>query len=265
MKTCLAILLAVACHAMPSLAVAQEGTASPIRANVALVSNYVYRGLTNSSGDPAIQGGFDFEHSSGFYAGIWGSSTGPDSSYEIEIDGYFGWRFTPAPDFSLEVGYQRYAFPGHSPAGGHDPGTTSPDTDEIHVAGGWKWFTLTYAYILGDAFGKRDAQGSDYLQLAAAIPLGASGVTLSAHVGRQHFRGTNAPLWPASTGCSNDCLSYTDYAVGMHKLCWGLDFGVAYTTTNARARLGDGTPVYLDGFNDNIGGDQWIVSVQKSF
>ncbi|MBU3608267.1 TorF family putative porin [Polynucleobacter nymphae] len=47
---------------------------SPIAANVTVTSNYIYRGLTQSNNKPAIQGGFDYAHESGFYVGNWNSS-----------------------------------------------------------------------------------------------------------------------------------------------------------------------------------------------
>ena len=40
-------------------------------ATTTLASDYVFRGISNTDGDPTIQGSFDFEHESGFYAGVW--------------------------------------------------------------------------------------------------------------------------------------------------------------------------------------------------
>ncbi|MBS0556167.1 MAG: hypothetical protein JSR27_02005 [Proteobacteria bacterium] len=261
----------VAC-ALPAAALAQEAPAQPVTFNVAVASQYVYRGLANSSGDPAVQAGLDYTNPAGFYLGAWGSNSSwitdgyaPDSGHSIEIDGYFGWRFTPTPDVSVEVGYQRYAFPGHSPPHGYAPGTTRPDTDEVHVTGGWKWITLSYFYTLGNAFGNRDTQGSEYLLLAAAVPLGDSGATLSAHVGRQRFSGNNPDLWAPSSACTNRCLSYTDFAIGADRQWFGIDFALTFTNTNARATAFDGSPVYRNRFGDNIGDSQWILSAKKTF
>ena len=59
-----------------SAAFAEEAApeASPITANVTVVNDYRYRGLTQSNFKPAIQGGFDYAHESGFYVGNWNSS-----------------------------------------------------------------------------------------------------------------------------------------------------------------------------------------------
>lgn len=259
--------------AIPALTVAQTPpAASPVSSTLTLVSDYVYRGLTNTSGDPAIQGSFDYSNPAGFYAGVWGSNSSwisdgyaPGSSHSIEIDLYTGWRFKLPKDFTLEAGYQRYAFPGRAPPHGYAAGTTRPDTDEVHLAGGWRWITLSYYDTLSDAFGNADSVGSGYLDLTLAVPLADSGFTLTTLAGRQRFRGVNAAAWAPSTQCTNRCLSYTDYFIGVGKSWYGLDFALAFTHTNARARAFDGAPVYLNRFGDNVGENHWIFSVQKSF
>jgi len=68
--------LILAALAVPSLAMAADAPASPhtVTANVGLTSDYIFRGISQTSGNPAIQGGIDYAHSSGFYAGVWGSN-----------------------------------------------------------------------------------------------------------------------------------------------------------------------------------------------
>ena len=65
-------------------------------ANVTLTSDYVFRGVSQTDEDPAIQGGFDLSHDSGFYIGAWASnvdfneedSTDPaaDDAADMELD-----------------------------------------------------------------------------------------------------------------------------------------------------------------------------------
>ncbi|MEY3840800.1 MAG: hypothetical protein RIR08_1537, partial [Pseudomonadota bacterium] len=73
--------LALAISALAGGALAQSAPApapapatSPITANVTVVNDYRYRGMTQSNYKPAIQGGFDYAHESGFYIGNWNSS-----------------------------------------------------------------------------------------------------------------------------------------------------------------------------------------------
>jgi len=66
-------LLATAAFAQTAPA-AEAPEVSPVTANVTVTSNYIYRGLTQTNNKPAIQGGFDYAHESGFYVGNWNSS-----------------------------------------------------------------------------------------------------------------------------------------------------------------------------------------------
>jgi uncharacterized protein (TIGR02001 family) len=107
---------------LAGLAAADEQTAaeaptSPhtFSANVALVTDYVFRGITNSNEGPAIQGGIDYAHASGFYAGIWASSiefgAGPVSdAASIETDFYSGFNGKFANGVGWDVGMIYYAY-----------------------------------------------------------------------------------------------------------------------------------------------------------
>ena len=67
------LLVSVAPAAEEAAAEAPTSTHT-LSANVGLFSEYVFRGITNSNEGPAIQGGFDYAHASGFYAGAWASN-----------------------------------------------------------------------------------------------------------------------------------------------------------------------------------------------
>ena len=67
----------LSCLGMSNVSVAQTAAPAepgPITANVSLTSDYRYRGISQSNLQPAIQGGFDYAHPSGFYIGNWNSS-----------------------------------------------------------------------------------------------------------------------------------------------------------------------------------------------
>jgi len=244
-----------------------------ITGNLGLYSQYVFRGLTQTNEKAALQGGFDYAHSSGFYAGVWGSNISwisdgyaPGSSYALELDTYLGFKNAiDKTDFSYDVGFLRYNYPGSKPLAGFALGTDKADTNELYGALGWKWITAKYSYSLGDTFGVKDARGSDYLDLSAAVPLGDSGFTLGLHVGKQRYKGTNAPLW-AGSGCANNgCLDYTDYKVGLTKDLAGFTWGLAFTSTNAKALSPTGVAIYQNIFGKNVGRSEAILSVAKTF
>ncbi len=60
-----------------------------VSANVGFVSEYSFRGIAQSDEHPALQGGFDVSHSSGLYAGIWGSNVdfNDGDQASVEVDG----------------------------------------------------------------------------------------------------------------------------------------------------------------------------------
>src|SRR5665647_2991268 len=90
----------------PGLALAADAPATPpaVTANVGFVSNYLYRGISQTGAKPAIQGGFDYAHASGFYAGVWGSNISwvAASNASLELDTYFGFKNSFATDFSYD-------------------------------------------------------------------------------------------------------------------------------------------------------------------
>jgi uncharacterized protein (TIGR02001 family) len=217
-------------------AAAPEAAAAPapvVTSNVALVTNYLYRGLTQSGGNPAVQGGFDYTPASGFYIGAWGSSISwlsdqgsTQGSSGLELDTYLGYRNSFATDYSYDVGYLRYNYPGH-----YAQGATKGDTDEIYALIGYKWITAKYSYALGNTFGTANTTGSNYFDLSASYAIGDSGYTVGAHYGIQTYTGTGSSVVINGT---SDSLTYSDYRVSVTKdLTNGFAAGLTWSSTNA--------------------------------
>jgi uncharacterized protein (TIGR02001 family) len=90
---------------------AAPGYANEFTANAATTNNYIWRGLTQTENNPAVQGGIDYAHDSGFYAGTWVSnvSYAPAGVFNYEHDMYAG--FSGGSDtFSWDVGYLYYNY-----------------------------------------------------------------------------------------------------------------------------------------------------------
>ena len=102
--------------ALTSLAGFSSPAQAEISANVALVTDYRFRGISQSNKNPALQGGFDYAHDSGFYIGTWGSTVDFDSTTDfngsLELDVYGGWSTEFGENSSIDVGYIYYAYPG---------------------------------------------------------------------------------------------------------------------------------------------------------
>ncbi len=115
-----------------------------VTANVGIFSEYIFRGISQTGGKPAVQGGFDWAHSSGFYAGTWASNVswledfGLYSRSSLEWDFYGGYKANFGDtDFFWDVGTIYYYYPGS-----RNPGVVNADTWEVYGALGWKWISV---------------------------------------------------------------------------------------------------------------------------
>lgn len=242
---------------VPTFAMAaEEESPHSLSANVGMFSNYIFRGISQTGGDPAVQGGLDYSHSSGFYLGTWGSNVGWIEDYQgydsgnVEIDVYGGFRGgIGKTDFTYDLGAIQYLYPGDKPAG-----ITDADTTEIYAALGWKWFTAKYSYYVSDeVFGFADADGSDYLDISASVPIGETGLTAGAHWGTFSFE-------------NNAAQDYDDWKVSLaydmgklSKVTSGVTVGVMYTDTDADSA------VWTDINNEFLGEDTTTVWISKAF
>jgi uncharacterized protein (TIGR02001 family) len=198
-KVLFATAVAAACAA-PFSAFAQAAAAKPepeytISGNVGLFSDYRFRGYTQTDYNPALQGGFDFAHKSGFYLGNWNSNVNANvyNGASLEMDFYGGYK-TTIEGFGLDVGTLYYYYPG--------TGQYVPDFDaknwEVYIGGSYGPVSLKYFYSFTDFFGLKapgvDTKGSQYLDLSGAYDLG-SGFGINGHIGWQKIKnGTSVGL-----------------------------------------------------------------------
>lgn len=205
-----------------------------LSANVALTSNYKFRGQDQDSSrnravKPALQGGFDYSFGdSGFYVGNWNSSVDWLPGNSLETDFYGGYKFKAA-DIDWDVGALTYVYSGNARG----------NTTEIYGAGTYGPFTAKYSHTVSKDYfgwaGARDGSGlkgrnTGYLQLAYSQEV-APKVTLKASVGYTHFSSDIKSL-----GVPN----YVDYSVGgAYDLGDGFSLSGAVTGANKKAYFGD--------------------------
>ena len=215
-------LIAAAIGSLASVAHAAEPE-STLAFNVGVVSDYRYRGISQSRLEPALQGGVDYTDKSGFYVGAWGSTIkwikdSGASAGSVEVDLYGGYKGAVG-DVAYDVGFLRYEYAGNKLAG---VGTyVNANTNEVYGAITYGLFTAKYSHAISDLFGNPDSKNSYYLDLSANFDLG-DGYTLTPHVGRQMVK--NSPS-----------LSYNDYAITLAKdLGNGLSASLMLVDTNAK-------------------------------
>lgn len=255
---------------------APAAPASPhtLTGNVGLFSQYIFRGLTQTNREPAIQGGFDYSHASGFYAGTWASNISwlkDSAAYSAggsgEFDFYGGFKGTfGKSDFTYDVGTLYYWYPGDANKAAN-PLNPKANTWEIYGALGWKWFSVKYSHVVsGKAFGVRDASGTYYLDFGAAVPIGETGFTVDAHYGIQRFRGQD----PRLLGIANNdnACSYEDWKIGVsYALPKDFTIGAFYTDTSGANSLCYGTPFETPAgaYPRNIARGTGTVFIKKTF
>ena len=273
----------VAAIAAPAAALAQApaapAPASPhtFSYNVGFFSEYIFRGVSQTGGKPAVQGGLDYGHASGFYAGTWASSASWLQDFNLytrsslEWDFYGGYKWTFANDFGLDVGTIYYYYPGK-----RNPGVISADTWEIYVAGTWKFLGAKFSYSLDDYFGARPlgptqkTDGSWYLDLFGNYAFGDSGWSLNAHYGILDVKNDG-------TQAAGTKASYNDWRIGGAYTfpsgpVKGLELGLYYTDTNVKNGTA-GTNFYTDLTGNaartapgyNTAQDALVVYVKKTF
>ena len=245
-KTIIAATLASAAFAVPQLASAQAAApaaaapASPhtFTGNLGLVSDYRFRGISQTFKKPAIQGGFDYSHTSGFYAGNWNSNVNEGAGFpagNIEMDFYGGWKQTWG-DWGLDIGSIYYYYPGSDANLNAGTMFTNPRNGKVHtgsvhnweiyIGGSWKWISAKYYHAVSDYFSMPDTSGSHYLDLSGTYDLG-DGWNIIGHIGS--FKLDN---W--KTGARGTNADYTDWKLGVTKDLGGWILGAAYIDTNAK-------------------------------
>ena len=252
-KMKMAILGALMIPIMPVVAEEVKEVASTfsVSGNVGLYSDYIFRGYTQTKNDPALQGGFDVEHESGAYAGVWASNVNwtteggymDDNSLELDFYGGFAGGLGET-GIGYDLGILKFYYPGENTV---DQANT--DAAEIYASlnkdiGIVSASLGAYVVISDDAWGFADADGSAYVTADVDVPIGETPFTASVHVGRQTFE-----------GAGNEAYDYTDWKLNLeYAVNDNFSVGAFYTDTNQKVAewtvkdvyLGDGTAgIYL--------------------
>lgn len=219
--------------------------------NVGVVSEYRFRGIAQTSFDPAVQAGVDFAHKSGFYAGVWGSNiswikdyVGTPADGGLEIDLYGGYKGSITKDLSFDVGVIMYQYPGNTAS----RVTTNANTTEVYGALTYGPVTAKYSQATSNFIANNSSAGSAYFELAATFDLG-NGFALTPHVGRQTI-----------PNVANNAGDYTDYSLTLTK-----DFGNGLSASVAAIGTDAKDAFYKVAPRDNLGKSTVVVGLKYSF
>ena len=211
-------------------------------ASVALSSDYVWRGYSQTDEEAAISGSFDYAHSSGFYAGTWASNIDFDTTVngdvdagaEVDIYAGFGGAFGES-GIAYDLGVLRYIYPG-------DAGL---DWNEVYGSLSYSFFSIGVAHS-GNVYNSGEkgtyySAGFDY-----DLPYD---ISLSAGVG----------LYDYDDAVSTE--NHTDYRIGLSKAAAGFDFNATYYVMDS-----DGKDAYStdNGWNNDLGDGRLVFTISKS-
>jgi uncharacterized protein (TIGR02001 family) len=258
------ISLSLAGLAAISLASLPATAASPhsFTGKGALYSEYEYRGLAQTSEDPALQLTLDYAHASGFYLGTFlsnvkwledtGEVLGIPSDAKLEWDIYGGYKWAFAPGWTADLGALRYEYPSSSSFGNS---LGSPETTELYAGISYGLATLKYSYAVSQLFGVPDSEGSDYLELAVNYPV-MEKLTLSGVLGHQRYKGSQ-PV--SGRPFDNGNFDYTVWKLGAT-----YDFGSGFSA-GAYYKDTDADPVYFTFLGKDWSRDRLVAFVAYSF
>ena len=252
---------AMALVATVSMGMAQAADPeSALTFNVGVVNNYLYRGISQTRGEPAVQGGLDYAHKSGLYVGAWASSIKwiEDNSTSTvgvsgptELDLYGGYKFDLSPGTTLDLGYLRYEYLNNNLQ--KNTAYSNASTDEVYVGMSTPLFNVKFSYAFSNLFGQRsltagaNSTGATYTEFSREFDLG-SGYKLTPKAGMTSM---NSKVVDAVNGAST---SYNDYSLTLTKdIQPGLALSVGYSGTNANRNW------YVSNFNGKYLGDQAAV------
>lgn len=260
-KTLTGIALAVSVITPIFAQTAAPASEHTLTGNATLASEYRFRGVSQTAFHPALQGGVDYAHSSGFYAGNWNSNVDSSAGYpegNLEMDFYGGYK-AAFGDFGLDVGGIYYYYPGSSLR------NTVVTNKEIYLGGSWKFLSAKWYYSVDDYFSTKgldsagnattqNTKGTNYLDLAANFDLG-NGWGVNGHYGALNYKNV----------ANGD---YNDWKLGVTKDINGWVLGAAYIGTDAKGGKSGVQPyrfLKTGGYAYDAGKDTVVVSVTRNF
>jgi len=223
----------IAASATP-LAAAESSIPGTFSANVGFVSEYFFRGLSQTDDAPAIQGGFDYEvevaEPTSFYAGVWGSNvdfneaSGVDGA-TMEMDLYGGLKgMIGDTGLSWDLGLIYYMYPGAD---------SNLNYDFLEVAGaiGYDFGPAAVTASLNyspENFG--DSGEALYAKFAVDVPVpSVENLSFSAYIAHQSIKDETAFGSP----------DYVEWNIAANYSIAGFDLSLAYSDTDI-SPSGDG-------------------------
>jgi uncharacterized protein (TIGR02001 family) len=301
--TAFSVPVTVFAQTAPAAAPAAPASDHTFTGNVGLVTDYRFRGISQTYKNPAVQGGFDYSHASGFYLGTWASNVSSQlyTNGNLEWDFYGGYKFEPYKDLNIDLGTLYYYYPDARSGTAAGVQNVKYNNWEIYAGATYSYFSGKLSYSLSDYFGLNTAQVFGTSNAAANNgAFGFCGVNPAVAGGLANTNCyTSAPgnskgstytdlafnypfgdKWTFGTHYGHTAVrhwaksSYDDWKLSLNKEYNGFNFGLAYITTNAKKEWytsttagyvnPPGVPAAGQGYKD-LGKSTVVLSVAKTF
>lgn len=254
-----------------------DAPAYSITGNVSFNSDYVWRGLTQTFGGPAVQFGADWKHRSGLYAGFWASNVSEKwvPGANLETDYYAGYKTEIASGLLLDLNLLYVYYPGGDYSKALDGRTfqsSRPHTLEPSIGLSYQWASIKYGRTLSKFYGwnvnnsapgvfsaadvnagvKGSTRGSQYLELGASYDVSES-VNLSMQLGREWVANSSGLDWSyLRLGVSKALVD--NWSVGLS--VWGTTQPAAFKNYVALTGSGD---------TESVGRTRAVLSIARAF
>ena len=251
-------IIALSALALSSAAFAQTKAPEPdytLAYTAGLVTEYRYRGISQSGKKPALQGGLDFAHKSGAYVGLWASTitwikdSGSGAKGPVEADIYGGYKGAITDTISYDVGGLQYWYVNNN-LSSLGAGYANANTFELYGAVTAGPATVKYSRSMTNLFGYVNSKGSGYLDASATFDVG-NGFSVVPHVGYQTVKNVNN-------------VNYTDYSLALNKDFDGLVLSATFVGTNFNSKNGMAYQLPGSGSKD-LGGNTLVLGIKKNF
>jgi uncharacterized protein (TIGR02001 family) len=242
LKNTLSLTAATSLTLIGNFVMAQTQPATPayeLAYNISAVTDYRYRGVSQSRIQPAVQGGVDLT-AGAWYAGVWASNIkwikDASGNANMELDVYGGYKYPVTNNITLDVGALSYVFPSNrlSP---------SANTTEVYLGIASGPYSAKYSHSVSNLFGFGSSKNSSYLEANVDYEL-VKGTNLVAHIGHQSVKNASD-------------FSYTDYKVGVTHEALGGKFAASVMGTDNKS--------YVSPSGKNLGKAGIVLGYTKTF
>ena len=187
----------------------QTVQAVEVSGDITIVSDYAFRGISQTDEAPALQGGLTLATESGWYVSVWGSSVDFGGQGTLELDVLFGWSGDIAEDWTADVGIMRYGYPN----------TEFEGSNFWELYGSVSYKDLTFGLAYSDDY---YANSGNYYYVYAGYSLALTdNLALDFHLGHNEY-------------ADDSSASYLDYGVTLSTEVLGLGLSLAYVDTDIK-------------------------------